>query len=48
MTPWTVAHQALLSMDFLGKNIGVGWPSPPPRGLPDPGTKPVSLALADC
>ena len=24
MTPWTVAHQALLSMDSPGKNIGVG------------------------
>ena len=24
VTPWTVAHQASLSMGFLGKNIGVG------------------------
>ena len=24
MTPWTVAHQAPLSMDLLGKNTGVG------------------------
>ena len=23
-TPWTVAHQALLVMDFPGKNTGVG------------------------
>ena len=23
-TPWTVAHQAFLSMDFPGKNTGVG------------------------
>ena len=23
-TPWTVAHQAPLSMDFPGKNTGVG------------------------
>ena len=23
-TPWTVAHQALLSMEFSGKNAGVG------------------------
>ena len=22
--PWTVAHQAPLAMDFVGKNIGVG------------------------
>ena len=25
MTPSTVAHQALLSTDFPGKNIGVGY-----------------------
>ena len=24
VTPWTVAHQAPLSMDFLGKNTGIG------------------------
>ena len=24
VTPWTVAHEAPPSMEFLGKNIGVG------------------------
>ena len=24
VTPWTVVHQAPLSMDFPGKNTGVG------------------------
>ena len=24
VTPWTIAHQALLSMEFSGKNTGVG------------------------
>ena len=24
MTPWSIAHQALVSMDFPGKNTGVG------------------------
>ena len=24
VTPWTIAHQAPLSMEFLGKNTGVG------------------------
>ena len=25
VTPWTIAHQAPLSMDFPGKNIGIGF-----------------------
>ena len=45
VTPWTVAHQAPLSLDFLGKNTRV--PFPPPGDLPDPVIKPVSPALAD-
>ena len=45
--PMDCSPPGFLSMDFLGKNIRVGWPSPPPGGLPDPGTEPASLALAD-
>ena len=49
-TPWTVAHQAPLSMAFPGKNTGSGLPFPPPGDLPDPGegepASPVSPALA--
>ena len=43
-TPWTVAHQALCPWDSLGKNTGGGLPWPPPEDLPNPGTKPASLA----
>ena len=39
VTPWTVAHQAPLSMAFSSKNTGVG------GHLPDPGIEPRSPAL---
>ena len=46
-TPWTVAHQALLSMGFSKQEY---WSElPPPENLPDPGmetTSPMSPALA--
>ena len=49
-TPWTVAHQAPLSMAFPGKNTESGLPFPLPGDLPDPGegkpASPVSPALA--
>ena len=46
LTPWTVAHQAPLSMGFSGKNTGVGGvPFPSPEDLPDPGIEPGSPAL---
>ena len=48
-TPWTVAHQALLSVEFSRQKYWSGLPSPSPRDLPDPGVKPttpVSPALA--
>ena len=46
-TPWTVAHQAPLSMmDSPGKNSGVGKPFPSPGDLPNPGVEPASPALA--
>jgi len=44
MTPWTVAHQAPLSMGFSRQEYWSGGPFPSPGGLPDPGFKPASLA----
>ena len=45
MTPWTVAHQAPLSMEFFRQEYWNGLPFPSPRGLPDPRIKPRSTAL---
>ena len=48
-TPWTVACQAPLSMEFSKQECWSRLPFPPPGDLPDPGIKPVSsgsLALA--
>ena len=42
-TPWTVAHQAPLSMEFSKQEYWSGLPCPPPRDLPDSGIKPLSL-----
>ena len=39
---WTVAHQALLSMGFSRQEYCRGLPFPPPGGLPNPRTEPVS------
>ena len=47
-TPWTVAHQAPLSMGFSRQEYWSGLSFTPPRDLPHPGiepTSPVSLAL---
>ena len=44
--PWTVAHQAPLSMGFLRQENWSGLPFPFPGYLPDPGIKPSSPALA--
>ena len=44
-TPWTVAHQAPLSMGFSRQEYWSGLPCPPPGGLPDPEIKPRSPAL---
>ena len=49
VTPWTVAHQAPLSMGFSQQGYWSGLPFSHPGGLPNPGTKPtspVSPALA--
>ena len=48
-TPWTVAHQAPLSMGFLRQEYRSGLPFPSPGGLPDTGIEarsPASPALA--
>ena len=45
MTPWTVAHQAPLSMGFSRQEYWSGLPFPSPGGLPDPGIEPWSPAL---
>ena len=47
-TPWTVAHQAPLSMGFSRQEYWSSLPFPPPGNLPDPGIKlisPKSLTL---
>ena len=41
-TPWTVAHQAPLSMTFPRQEEGSGLPFPSPGDLPDPGITPAS------
>ena len=49
MTPWTVAHEAPVSMGFSRQEYWNELPFPFPGNLPDPGTEPgspVSLALA--
>ena len=43
MTPWTVAHQAVLSMKFSRQEYWSGLPVPPPGYLPDSGIEPTSL-----
>ena len=44
-TPWTVAHQAPLSMGFSRQEYWSGLPFPSPGDLPDPGIEPRSPAL---
>ena len=44
-TPWTVAHQTPLSMEFFRQEYWSGLPFPSPGHLPDPGIKPRSPAL---
>ena len=43
-TPWTVAHQAPLSMELSRQEYWSGLPLPSPWDLPDPGVKPESPA----
>ena len=44
VTPWTVAHQAPLSMGFSRQEYWGGLPLPPPGDLPDPGIESAPLA----
>ena len=44
-TPWTVAHQAPLSMGFSRQEYRSGLPFLSPGDFPDPGVEPVSPAL---
>ena len=45
-TPWTVAHQAPLSMGFSRQEYWSRLPFPPPGDLPNPGIKSTSPILA--
>ena len=52
VSPWTVAHEAPLSIGFSGQEYWWGLLCPPPGDLPDPGiksTSPEAPAMqADC
>ena len=43
--PWTIAHQAFLSIEFSRQGYWSGLPCPPPGESPNPGIKPASPAL---
>ena len=43
VTPWTVARQARLSMEFSRKEYWSGLTFGPPQDLSNPGIKPMSL-----
>ena len=45
-TPWTVAHQPPLSMEFSRQEYWSELPFPSPGDPPNPGIEPASLALA--
>jgi len=45
-TPWTIAHQAPLSMGFSRQEYWSGLPFPSAGDLPGPGIEPASPALA--
>ena len=46
-TPWTIACQAPLSMEFSRQEYWSGLPFPPPQDLPNLETEPVFPALAN-
>ena len=46
VTPWTITHQAPLSMRFSRQEYWSGLPFPPPGDLPDPETELISPTLA--
>ena len=43
VTPWTITHQAPLSMEISRQEYWSGLPCPPPGDLPDPMIEPTSL-----
>ena len=45
VTPWIVAHQAPLSMEFSRQEYWSGLPFPSTGDLLDPGIKPASPAM---
>ena len=45
LPPWTVAHEASLSMGFSTEEYWSGLPFPTPEDLPNSGIKPGSPAL---
>ena len=45
--PWTVAHQAPLSMGFSRQEYWSGLPFPSPEDLPDSRIEPTSPALQE-
>ena len=45
VTPWTVAHQAPLSVGFSRQEYWSGLPFPSPGDLPNPGIEPGPPAL---
>ena len=45
-TPWTVASQAPLYMEFSKQEYWSALPFAPPGDLPNPGIRPMSPALA--
>ena len=47
VTPWTVALQPPLSMEFSRQEYWSGLPFPSPEHLPDAGIKPWSALQAD-
>ena len=44
MTPWPIAHEASLSMEFSKQEYLSGLPFPSPGDLPNPGIKPALQA----
>ena len=45
LTPWTIAHQAPVSMGFSRQEYWSGLPFPSPGDLPEPGVEPASSVL---
>ena len=45
VTPWTIACQAPLPMEFSSQKYWSGLSFPPPGDVPDSGIEPMSLSL---